>query len=128
MPLPWFRLDTNFPKHDKVVELIDAGDKGRAAAFVYVCGLAYCADVESDGFIPFGALPFMHGRRRDAELLVEHGMWKPHPRGWEVVNYLNRQPSAAVLKEQRADKVRASSKGNCVRWHGPDCGCWKRSD
>jgi hypothetical protein len=61
-------------------------------------------DVESDGLIPFGALPFVHGRKRDAELLVAHGLWKPHPRGWEVVNWAERQPSSATLKQSRTDR------------------------
>jgi hypothetical protein len=128
VPLPWFRMDTNFPQHDKVLELVEVGDRGRAAGFVWACGIAYCQANETDGLIPFGALPFIHARRPHAELLVSHGLWKPHPRGWEVVNYLERQPSADTLRHVRAERSRAGGKGNCVRWHGPDCGCWKRSD
>jgi hypothetical protein len=124
MGLPWVRFDTSFPKHDKVVELVGVRG-GREAGFVYVCGLSYCGDVESDGLIPFGALPFVHGRKRDAELLVAHGLWKPHPRGWEVVNWLERQPSSATLEQSRADRSTAGRKANCARWHKPGCTCWR---
>ena len=125
MSLPWVRFDTSFPKHDKIVELIEARG-GREAGFVYVCALAYCGDVESDGVIPFGALPFVHGRKSDAKLLVDHGLWKPHPRGWEVVNWLERQPSADILRQARSDRSVAGRKANCIRWHGVNCGCWRR--
>lgn len=123
MGLPWVRFDTSFPHHDKVVELVGVRG-GREAGFVYVCGLAYCGQHESDGLIPFSALPFVHGRKRDAELLVAHGLWRPHPRGWEVVNYLERQASSATLEQSRADRSAAGRKANCVRWHGARCGCW----
>jgi hypothetical protein len=124
MGLPWVRFDTSFPQHDKVVELASVRG-GREAGFVYVCGLAYCGQHETDGVVPFGALPFVHGRKKDAELLVAHGLWRPHPRGWEVVNYLERQPSAATLEQSRADRSTAGRKANCARWHKPGCTCWR---
>lgn len=126
MSLPWVRFDTNFPMHDKVLKLVGVRG-GREAGFVYCCALAYCGDIESDGLIPFGALPFVHGRKRDAELLVAVGLWKAHPEGWEVVNYDRRNPTAETLRLQRTDRTVASRKANCVRWHGKDCGCWARS-
>lgn len=129
MGLPWFRFDVNFPQHDKILRMLAAaGDRGKAAAFVYVCGLAYCANVESDGVIPFGALVFAHGKKRDADLLLEHGLWRPHPAGWEVVNYLERQPSADTIRQGKADRTKAARKANCVRWHGEACGCWQMRD
>jgi hypothetical protein len=126
--LPWFRFDTNFPQHDKTLELVDLGDKGRAAGFVYVCALAYCQTNETDGVIPFGALPFIHATRKHAQLLVDVGMWAPHPKGWEVVNYLKRQPSAETIEAGRAARSLAGRKGNCVRWHVQPCDCWETGD
>lgn len=95
---------------------------------MYVCSLCYYNGQETDGLVPFAALPFVHARKRDAELLVAYGLWKPHPRGWEVVNATKRNPSAATMAAKRADRALASRKANCVRWHGDDCGCWSRSD
>lgn len=126
MPLPWVRLDSSFAAHDKVVTLVhDHGDRGRSALFVYVCSLAYCGQQETDGAVPFAAMPFIHGRRKDGELLVEAGLWKPTPTGYEVVNWMKRQPSADTSTRVRAVRRAAATKGNCVRWHGPDCGCWR---
>jgi hypothetical protein len=126
MPLPWVRLDSSFAAHDKVLTLIhEHGERGRSALFVYVCGLAYCGQQETDGAIPFAAMPFIHGRRRDAELLVQAVLWKPTPTGYEVVNWLKRQRAAEVSAAVRVARRSAASKGNCVRWHGTDCNCWK---
>ena len=127
MGMPWVRLDTGFPHHEKVVQMVaDHGDRGRAAGFVYCCALAYCQMHGTDGIVRRAALPFVHGRPRDAALLVEAGLWEPHPAGWTVRNFTGRQPTAEVAEQQLADKRGAARKGNCVRWHRPGCDCWKR--
>jgi hypothetical protein len=125
MPLPWVRFDSSFPTHDKVLELVAFGAAGRSAAFVYTCSLAYCGAQGTDGIVPFAALPFVHGRKRDADLLVQVKLWRPHPQGWEVPNWLTRQQSAARSEAIVRGKRKAGVMGNCVRWHGPDCGCWR---
>lgn len=129
MPLPWVRLDGNFSTHDKTIRLIsEYGNAGRSAGFVYLCGLGYCGHNGTDGLIEFGALPFIHGRKRDAEILVEVGLWKPHPLGWEMPNWLERQQSSAKTEAVHRGKRRAGVMGNCVRWHGKDCGCWRDAE
>lgn len=127
MPLPWVRFDSTFPTHDKVLELVVLGDKGRSAGFVYCCSICYCGQQGTDGLITFAALPFVHGRRRDAELLVDAGLWKPHPLGWEIPNYLERQPSAAKVDAVVRGRRKAGSIGACKRWHGEDCECWREA-
>lgn len=125
MTLPWVRLDAGFPSHDKVLQLIaDHGAAGKAAGFVFACSLAYSGDHGTDGLIPRAALPFIHGTRKDAERLVEAGLWHPDPKGWRIPNWQVRQQSAAVAEAVADAKRRAAVKGNCVRHHGKDCGCW----
>jgi len=126
MALPWVRLDTNIASHDKILTLL--GHRGgRGIAFSYICCIAYSGLNGTDGHIPFAALPFVHATRRDMETLVEVGLMAPNPRGWSVVNYENRQQLSAVTTSISESKRRASAKGNCVRHHGPDCGCWEKS-
>ena len=124
MALPWARLDTNIASHDKILELL-AHDDGRAIAFSYVCCIAYSVGNGTDGFIPFGALPFVHAAKKDMQLMVEVGLLAPHPKGWTVLNFTERQQTSEATAILTNDKKRASAKGNCVRHHGPDCGCWK---
>ena len=69
MGLPWGRVDTNLPTHDKILELLDSagGAKGKAAAFVYVCSMLYCVGHGTEGLIKRSALPFVHGTPADAK-------------------------------------------------------------
>jgi len=124
MPLPWVRLDTNLPSHDKILGLLEERD-GFRTALVYVFGLSYCGANETDGLIPFAAIGLIHGRKKDAEALVKHGLWKPVPRGWEVHNWLNRQQASQVTDATKQANRLGALKANCIRWHGPECGCWK---
>ena len=123
--LQWFRMDTNLPTHDKILDLVGVRE-GYRAAFVYTCGLAYAAGHSTDGLVPFNALHIVHGTRRHAELLVEHGLWKPHPKGWEIPNWLERQQSSVIAESIRAAESTGGRRGACARWHEPGCECWKR--
>ena len=124
MPLPWVRLDTNLPTHDKMLHLIGNGAAGRSAGLVYVFSLSYSGGHATDGLIEFPVLPVIHGRKRDAELLVDVGLWKPDQRGWIIHNWSERQQlSSATAQRRRAQSIGAM-KANCIRWHGKECGCW----
>lgn len=123
MPLPWVRLDSSFPTHDKVLALLDERE-GHRAGFVYVCSLAYAGQHGTDGLIPYNALPFIHARKPDTQRLVAVGLWVTDPAGWRIPNYLTRQQSQAASDKVIRARSIAGAKGNCVRWHGEECGCW----
>lgn len=125
MALSWIRLDTNIAFHDKILELL-ARRNGRAIAFSYICSLTYCGLNGTDGHIPFAALPFVHATRNDMNVLMEVGLLAPNPKGWDVVNYGDRQQLKATTEEITAAQSLGGQKGNCVRHHGPECGCWKK--
>lgn len=127
MPLPWVRLDSNLAAHDKILALTSEKPEALAyrAAFSYVCSIGYAGFHETDGLISFTALPFVHGTKRSAQLLVAHYLWTPDQLGWQIVNYAKRQASAATVQHIRNARRAAANKGNCVRWHGPHCKCWE---
>ena len=128
MGLPWVRLDANIATHDKVLALLaDPSTKKWQAFSSYVCGLAWAGGQGTDGFIPRTALPMIHGTATTARLLEKYGLWDEARAGWQVRNYTKRQSLTAAADLVRQSKVRASVKGNCVRHHGPDCGCWKEA-
>lgn len=127
MPLPWVRLDTNLPSHDKILDLLGRYKDGHRTAFVYVCGLAYSGHNGTDGLIPYAALPLIHGRRIDAEHLVVTNLWHPHPRGWLIPRWLERQESSATTTAKAAAQSTAAKKAACSRWHEPGCMCWKEA-
>jgi hypothetical protein len=127
MGLPWVRLDSNIASHDKILDLLGRHkQRGKAAAFVYVCSIAYAGGNGTDGLVSFNALPFIHATKADAQALVDVGLWDPHPAGWTIRNFGDRQQLSAITDVIQAAKSRAGIKGSCIRWHGPDCHCWER--
>lgn len=124
MSLPWIRFDTSLPDNPKILALLDDKD-GHRAGFVYCCALAYSGKHTTDGFIARRALVRVNGRQADAERLVHHGLWDPAEDGWYIHGWDEYQQSSEVTDQIRAKKRIASAKGNCLRHHGPDCGCWQ---
>ena len=124
--LPWVRLDANIATHDKILELVNTAG-GYRSAFVYCCSLAYAGGHGTDGIIPFAAVGMIHGTRREASMLVDHGLWKPHRRGWLIHNWAERQQSTERTEALQEALSRGGKVGACRRWHNEkcdgECGC-----
>lgn len=125
MPLPWVRLDTTHPWNPKILALVEAGQW--RAIVVYDMGLAYCGGHDTDGFIPHRVLSYIHGTPAVARQLVDVGLWTVDPKGWFMPNWPERQQLSTQTSDTRTQLTVAGLKGNCIRWHGRDCGCWRRS-
>lgn len=116
MGYPWIRLDTNLPSHEKFIELSEYGDRGLAAGFVYVSSLAYAGANGTDGYIPRGALPFIHGKPSHARLLLEVRLWVEAERGWKIHNYGDRNVVGAMQQVISEELSAAGKKGAAARW------------
>lgn len=118
--LSWIRADTNVNTHDKILELVGVGSRGKAAGFVYWMSLTYSGGHETDGLIKKAVLPFIHGTSADARLLVEARLWVPVDGGWQIVNYGNRNVVGAMqqaIADSLAEGRSASGKkGAEARW------------
>ena len=112
--LHWIRLDCAFPMNHKTLGL--AADGRHRAIAVYVCGLAYAGSQGTDGWIPRGALPLLHGRLTEAKHLVEAGFWIPHSGGWQIKDWHEYQPSS----EETAQRTARARSAAIIRWHGKD--------
>lgn len=110
MGLPWVRLDTQFPSNPKVLELV--AKKQQAAAFAYLCSLAYAGQHGTDGYIPAYALPFIHATKAIAKQLVDVGLWHLAPGGWAINGYDEFQVSDEAAKARRE----RAQKGAAKRW------------
>jgi len=109
MPLPWVRLDTSMPDHPKVIDLCDTGDAGIAAAFVWVCSLAYAGKHGTDGFIPRGVLGRLNGKPKHAQMLVSHRLWDElPPKGWQIHGWEEYQMLNATY-EAKTDELRGTA-------------------
>ena len=119
--LPWVRLDTGFAHHPKTLALI--ADGRWRAVVVYIAALGWAQAHATDGHIPAAALPLIHATKRDADHLVGVGLWHRSDigGGWIINDWADYQPAS----EKYGNTREKSRKGNCIRWHGFSCGCWK---
>lgn len=129
MSLPWVRLDAGIASHDKTLKALGCKG-GKAAMAVYVFGLAWSGGHGTDGHIPKAALPMLHGSPADASVLTRAGLWDEDPEGdgWVIHNYATRQELALVTEVKRRSQRLAAHRTNCIRWHGPECGCWQGAE
>ena len=104
MGLPWVRLDTTFHHNPKVVELV-AANKWRAVC-VYIAGIAHAGAHGTDGYIPEACLFLIHATKREANELVNAGLWHVSPGGWDINGWDEFQVSdeAARKRRERAQK------------------------
>lgn len=123
MALPWVRLDANIGSHDKILALLnDPSAKKWQAAASYCFALGWSGGHGTDGLIPAAALPFVHGSKVTARLLVTYRLWEETAAGWRIVNYAERQELEIARAGRTESRRVAAEKANCHRWHGP--GCW----
>lgn len=128
MALPWVRLDANFASHDKVLALAADPSAVRWQAITsYLCSLGWSGAQGTDGYVPATALPFIHGNARTARLLVKYGFWDEDLAGFRIRNYEQRQELTIVAEAKAAAARAAGRKGNCIKYHGKNCGCWRIS-
>ena len=126
MALPWVRLDTNIYAHDKMIGLLsDPSVKRHQAAVSYMFSLAWSGGTGTDGHIPRAVLPMIQGSAATARLLEKHGLWDETVGGWSIRNFDSRQELSVVAESKRAAQRAGALKGNCIRHHGKDCGCWR---
>jgi hypothetical protein len=106
--MPWFKVDDKLHDHRK------ARAAGAAAMGVWVLAGSWAADNLTDGFIPSSLLP-RWGRQREANRLVEVGLWHPDEQdgeaGWRFHEWDERQPTRAQKLAEREAKVEAGRIG-----------------
>jgi hypothetical protein len=69
----------------------------------------------------------LHGTPTTARMLVKYRLWKELLVGWEIVNFEDRQQLSNETYTIRKAQHIGGVKGNCIRHHGPDCGCWREA-
>jgi hypothetical protein len=110
MGLPWVRLDTGFAQNPKILHLVE--DRKWQAVTVYVAGLGYSGLHGTAGFLPFSALPFIHGTKKTANDLLEIELWTPAQGGYDINGWAEYQPTDDDAKRRREKAKHAAA----VRW------------
>jgi hypothetical protein len=95
--MAWVRLDDEVAQHPKILRA------GPAAAWLWVCGLAYCSRHLTDGHVPREALVTfgVPGANRLAVTLVQVGLWERSGEGFAVHDYHQYQPSRRQVSAKR---------------------------
>lgn len=113
--MAWVYLDDQFPDHPKVVA---AGD---AAAWMFVCGLAYCRRYNTEGRIPKAQVPKLTGSRSSAKLAAalttapagyDTGLWEDHGDHYLVHDY-------GDWNKPQASRTESARKAARARWGNP---------
>jgi hypothetical protein len=106
--MTWFKVDDKLHDHRK------ARAAGATAMGVWCLAGSWSADNLTDGFIPATILP-RWGRPRDANRLVEVGLWhadeQDGEKGWRFHEWTERQPSRAQKLAEREAKIEAGRAG-----------------
>lgn len=84
-----------------------------AANGVWALGQSYCADEMSDGFIPSttAVLMLARGDKKLVKELVDAERWADVEGGYQVIDYLDHNPSRAEMDATREAKRQAGSRG-----------------
>lgn len=103
--MAWLKVDDRVRTHPKIVEA------GPLAAWVWFCGICYCREHLTDGFIADKMLatlvPGLSSLKKAAASLVAAGLWHRGERGYQVHDFLDWNPSRADVEKQRAiDRAR----------------------
>ena len=85
-------------------------DKQYRAIVAYLQGMCYSGRHGLAGFIPKAALRVIGATPSDANRLVEEGLWRPAPGGWEINGWDEYQLSneEATRRSEKAKKAAAA--------------------
>lgn len=101
--MAWLRIDDRVRTHPKIA------NAGPAAAWLWFCGVCYCREHLTDGYIPksvVGSLamnlpsPFRHATK-----LVEVRLWEDALGGYQVHDFLDWNPSKAEVLANRVSEA-----------------------
>jgi hypothetical protein len=89
--MAWLRIDDRVRTHPKIATA------GPAAAWLWFCGICYCREHLTDGFIPKPVVPNLAMNLtspwRHAQRLVEVQLWEDAIGGFQVHDFLDWNPS-----------------------------------
>lgn len=111
--MSYVRVESSVPLHPKFLKA------GPAASWLWLCGLAYCQEALTDGFIAKEALTFLGVPKPlpMAAVLVSVALWHEVDGGWQIHNYLQHNNSADYIRKVRSDRREAGKRGGRPRKH-----------
>lgn len=105
--MAWIKVECRVARHHKFQMA------GSAASWLWICGLAYCQEGLTDGYIPSSALRYLgvRGAPALASALVRAGLWEATEGGWMVHDYLDHNRDAGSVRGVQEDRRLAGAQG-----------------
>jgi general stress protein YciG len=104
--MTWFKVDDSLHSHPKAAAV------SLAALGLWTVAGSWAGAHLTDGFIPEHMVPLLsRGASELADELVAAGLWKRGKGGYRFHEWLERNPSAEEVKEQRVKRADAGRKG-----------------
>ena len=99
--MTWFKVDDKLFGHPK------ARAAGNRAMGLWVLSGSYSSAYLTDGFVPVEYVKDHRYGLRDAEALVDAGLWHPVDGGWQFHDWSVTNPTRSEVEEKReADRKR----------------------
>lgn len=107
------RVDSSVPRHRKFQQA------GPAPSWLWLCGLAYCQEGLTDGFIPVESIDYLGVKNatRLASHLVKAGLWEKVDGGWQVHDYLKHNRSAMQVNGIKKNRRESGRIGGVASGH-----------
>lgn len=105
--MAWIKVESSVARNRKFVKA------GPGPSWLWLCGLAYCQEGLTDGFIPTEAIDYLgvKSARHLARHLVSAGLWDVIEGGWQVHDYLEHNKPASEVRRIQADRRDAGANG-----------------
>lgn len=103
--MSWVKIDDKAWAHPKLTGL--SGNATR----LWLFALCWCNQQETDGEIPKSVLRLLGGSAKDVTELTGAGLWHVTAAGWAIHDYLEYQPSAAQMRDERSKRSEAGRLG-----------------
>ena len=105
--MTWAKIDDNLHGHPKAIAA------GLEALGLWTLSLSWSSAYLTDGFIPDEQVPRLGGNADIAAKLITAGLWARFDGGYQIHDFLEYNPSAEEVKEQRATNAERQA-----RWRG----------
>lgn len=119
--IPWFKVDDHLPTHRKVLA-IPRGARRLAAVGGWTFGGAWCSANLTEGRIPTAVLEDLAIPTKQADDLVDSGLWVPDGKGYRMHDFAAYNPSKEQVERDRAAAAerqrRARERARQAREHG----------
>ena len=105
--MAWMRIESGVARHPKFQAA------GPVAAWLWICGLAYCQETLTDGVIMASSIRYLGVLRpeRAVNRLLSCGLWERVDGGYRIHDYLEHQRSASQIRQIQAERVAAGRRG-----------------